>query len=77
MPYLNGMITLLPQVSCPMPPTVLSSFIDSKGQAVVNTSEYVLYNGQITSVKGRYVFSYTPECKASIESALLRQVECA
>lgn len=76
MPYLNGMIELLPQLDCPMPPTVLSSYIDSKGNVVVNTSEYVVYNGQSTSVKGRYIFSYTPECQASIESVLLRQVEC-
>lgn len=76
MPYLDGMINLLPQLDCPMPPIVLSSYIDAKGNVVVNTSEYVVYNGQTTSVKGRYVFAYTPECQASIESALLRQVEC-
>lgn len=63
-PFMNGIITAMPQIICVATPTITSSYVDAKGRVIVfadNLFAFVI-NGEspASTIRSRYVFE--PVC---------------
>lgn len=63
-PFMNGIIPVLPQISCTATPTITSSYVDAKGRVIVFADNLFAFvtSGEAppNTIRSRYVFE--PVC---------------
>jgi hypothetical protein len=75
--YLAGIIPLMPTLSCPVPPVIVSAVMNGKNRVVVTANDSLILNSIPISTQSEHVFEVVgSSCELRLVSTKIVQTSC-